>query len=126
MRFATHLMATAVIFLFAFIPARAQEIEVGRGVVCDTQKQVERFVALLSDDAEMAVEAVNKEEKDPTACVVATIAYVRGREVAMARNRTTAYRVVRILVLGVFTERGMQAAIPGPFYSIEPVDERDA
>lgn len=126
MRFAVRLTATAAIFLFAFIPARAQEIEVGRGIVCDTQQQVERFVALFSDDAEMAVAAVNKEVKDPTACAVATIAYVRGREVAMARNGTAAYRVVRILVLGVLTEDGMEAATPEAFYSIEPVDERDA
>lgn len=115
--------------LFAGLPAKAEEmnVEVGQSLVCDTQQQVERFVALFDGDAETAANAVNEEAKDPMACVIATIAYVRGHELETVRTSTGAYRIVRILVLGVVTDRGMEAAAPAPFYSIAEIEEeRDA
>jgi hypothetical protein len=103
------------------------EVEIGQGLVCDTQRQAERFVALFDGNAEAAVSLVNSEEQDPSACVIATVAYVTGAEVVSTlRNRSGAYRVVRILVLGVVTAQGLQAAQPSPFYSIAKIDEREA
>ncbi len=125
---AIRIAVLAAIFLFALAPAGAQglAVELGRGLVCDTQRQVERFVALFAGDAEAAVAAVNREENDPTACVIATIAFVRGPAIGTVRNRKAAYRIVRILVVGVLTETGLQAAIPEAFYSIDEVEEQDA
>ena len=69
-----YTLGIAVLSLLLCSPARAQKIEVGTGIFCDTQKQVERFVALFDGDARTAMNAVNAEENDPTACVMGTIA----------------------------------------------------
>jgi len=47
--------------LLAFLssPARAQEVEVGTGLVCDTREQVERFVALYDGDPQSTANSVN-------------------------------------------------------------------
>ena len=39
--------------------AQAVDYKVGTGIICDTQTQVGRFVALLSGDAQAAIDAVN-------------------------------------------------------------------
>jgi hypothetical protein len=122
--------AVALISWLACAPARSQPVEVeaqvGTALVCDTQEQAERFAVLYDADTEAALSRVNEEQKDPQACAVATIAYVTGREVATARGHAGAFRVVRILVIAVLTDQGMQAAAPAPFYTIAQVDERDA
>jgi hypothetical protein len=105
------------------LPSRAQEIEVGTSLICDTQKQVERFVTLYDGDAQSTVNNVNAAEHDPTACAVSTTAYVRGRQLATARNKHTAFQIVSILVLGVVTERGVESVTPAPFFSVFEVEE---
>ena len=69
-----YTLGIALLSLLLCSPARAQKIEVGTGIFCDTQKQVERFVALFDGDARTAMNAVNAEENDPTACLMGTIA----------------------------------------------------
>jgi hypothetical protein len=105
------------------LPSRAQEIEVGTSLICDTQKQVERFVTLYDGDAQSTVNNVNAAEHDPTACAVSTTAYVRGRQLATARNKHTAFQIVSILVLGVVTERGVESVTAAPFFSVFEVEE---
>jgi hypothetical protein len=106
------------------VQAQAQEVELGPGLVCDTQKQVERFVALYSGDAQVAVNAVNAEMNDPTACRLANMAFVRGPRLATARNKDTTFDIVQILVVGVANEAGgVQTVTPALFYSLFPVEE---
>ncbi len=111
--------------LLAFLgsPAQAQEVEVGTGLVCDTQEQVERFIALYDGDAQSTVNSVNAAEHNPTACGVTTMAYVRGRQLATARNKDTAFQIVPILVLGVVTETGVESVTPAPFFSVFEIEE---
>jgi len=103
--------------------ARAQ-VEVGTGIVCDTQRQMERFVAFFHGEVEAAVKAVNAEEGDPNACVVGTIAYVRGPDIATARTQDATFQIVRVLVVGILTEAGFRATVPAAFFSLERVEER--
>jgi hypothetical protein len=129
MRFASHvLLAAALVSALVAPPVRAQqvEVEIGESLVCDTQQQVERFAALFDGDAQRAASAVNEEVKDPTACAVLTIAFVRGPEVATARTRTGTYQIMRILVLGVVIQGGVRAAQPAAFYSMAQIEERAA
>ena len=109
--------------LLLSLPARAQEIEVGTSLICDTQEQVERFVTLFDGDAQSAVNGVNTAEHNPTACAVHNMAYVRGRKVATARTKDTTFQIVQILVLGIVTEEGVRSVSPVPYFSVFAVDE---
>jgi hypothetical protein len=141
MNFATR-VASGAALLLACLPAQAQEqekdkdavkVQVGSALVCDTPQQVERFVALYNGDVQTTLSTVNSEQasnneqaaKQP--CDVATIAYVMGPEVSQVRstNGNGTFRVVRVLVLGVLTEKGLQASVPTPFYSAAQVEEQE-
>jgi hypothetical protein len=129
MKFASRVaLAAALVFTLVAPSARAQqvEVEIGESLVCDTQQQVERFAVLFDGNAQKTASAVNEEVKDPTACAVLTIAFVRGPEVATARTRNGTYQIMRILVLGVVIQGGIRAAQPAAFYSMEQIEERTA
>ncbi len=122
----SYTLGIALLSLLLCFPAPAQQIEVGTGIFCDTQKQVERFVALFDGDARAAMNAVNAEESVPTACVGGTIAFIRGPEIATARTKNGTFHIVRVLVVGILTEAGFRTAVPAAFFSFERVDERVA
>jgi hypothetical protein len=111
------------LLLLLNFPARAQGVEVGTSLICDTQAQVERYISLYDGDAESTVNSVNAAEHDPTACAVAPMAYVRGRQLAKARNKDTTFQIVPILVLGVVTEAGVKTLPPAPYFSVIVVEE---
>jgi len=116
----------ALLSLLLCLPARAQEIQVGSAMACDTQEQVERFVTVFRGDVESAAKTVNAEARNPTACDVVAVAYIFGPEVATVRTDSRTFRIVRILVLGVVTPAGIMPAAPAAFYSYIEVDERAA
>ena len=99
------------------------DVEVGTSLICDTQEQVQRFVALYDGDVESALKGVNAAEHDPTACGVSTMAYVRGPQLGTARNKDAAFEIVRILVVGVVTETGVKSVTPASFFSLFEIDE---
>jgi hypothetical protein len=122
MRSALHL---ALLSLLACYPAQAQEFEHGTALLCDSQKQVERYVALFKGGEQSTVDAVNTEEKDPTACGLANVAFVRGPGLGTARNKNSAYQIVRILVVGVDTPDGIRPVRPTPYFTAFEVVEYD-
>jgi hypothetical protein len=112
--------------LFLGIPAQAEqvEIELGPSLVCKTEKQVERFIALYDGDVSAAMHAVNAETHDQTACGVANTAYIRGQQLATARNKDRTFSIVQILVVGVADdEGGVESVTPAVLYSLFPVEE---
>jgi hypothetical protein len=120
--------ALLVLPLLLGSPAQAQEVEVevGTRVICDTQEQVERFVALYDGDAEKTVERVNTAEHDPTACGVSTMAYIRGTQLGTARNKDAAFEIAPILVLGIVTGAGVRSVKPARYFSAFELDELPA
>ena len=108
------------------VPAHADEVEVATGVICNTQKQIERFVALNDADTRTTIQAINAEEQDPTACAVASLAYVRGSKAASIRKNDTTYQIVPILVVGVVTPEGVRGIAPAVYFSLFRVEERIA
>jgi hypothetical protein len=124
MNFVSRLTLLALpVLAFLSSPARAQEVEVGARLLCDTREQVERFVALYNGDAQSTANSVNAAEHNPNACAVTTMAYVRGRQLATARNKDTAFQIVPILVLGVVTEGGVESVKPAQFFSVFEIEE---
>jgi len=88
-----------IVLMLACLPVRADEemefdIDIDTRLVCDTQKQVERFVTVFTGNVGAALHAVNSEQENPTACDVATIAYVPGDEVSSAKGPCGHFRVV--------------------------------
>jgi uncharacterized membrane protein YraQ (UPF0718 family) len=124
MNFASRaaLLALPLLLTLGF-PAQAQEVEVASGPICDTQEQVEQFVALYDGDAQSTAEKVNAAEHNPTACVISGMAYVRGRNLATARTKDTTFQIVPILVLGVVTASGIQTVAPARYFSAVRVEE---
>jgi hypothetical protein len=124
MRFATRLLSLLAMLVAPLCSsAQAADYEVGASLVCDTQTQVERFVALFSGDAQAAIDAVNSEERDPTACALVNVAYLRGPYIGVARNGDNAFEIFRILVVGVDTAAGIQAVQPAAYFSLFAVQE---
>jgi hypothetical protein len=124
MMLATRLLPLlAVLFAPLCCSAQAMNYEVGSSIICDTRIQVERFVALLSGDTQAAIDAVNAEEQNPTACALVDVAYMRGAEIGMARNGDNAFEIVRILVVGIDTAAGIQAVRPSAYFSLFGVKE---
>jgi hypothetical protein len=105
-------------------PAQASDYEVGASLVCDTQGQVERFVALFSgDNAQAAIRAVNAEEANSHACAIMDVAYMRGTQVGMARHGENTFEIVRILVVGVETGNCILPVRPAAYFSLFEVRE---
>jgi plastocyanin len=106
--------------------SKALDTEYDTGVICDTQKQAERLAMLLDGDEHTAVAMVNAEERDPSACAVETVAFVRGASLATARSRADAFAMVEILVVGVDLGSGFQSIAPGAYFMLVKIDERKA
>jgi hypothetical protein len=130
MQMLTKIPGLALLSLLLCAPAQAQHadkiIEIGSGIFCDTQHQVERFVALFHGDAEAAINSVNAETKDPTACVAASIAFTRGPEVATVQTWNETFHIIPITVVGVVTASGLKMVAPAAVFSIERTEEREA
>jgi hypothetical protein len=118
-------LCLALLSLIAFSPARAQEYERGTALLCDNQRLVERYVALFNGEEESAINAVNTEEQNPNACGLATVAFMRGPDLGTARNKESAFQIVRVLVVGVETPSGLRAVRPSAYFSAFKVVEYD-
>jgi hypothetical protein len=105
------------------LPAHAYEIETGPVMICDTQRQVERFAQVFDGDLQVAVSAINDEEKNPSACGIVDAAYVQGSELGVARGGSHAFRIIPIVVVAADTPAGYRAAEPALFFTLVEVEE---
>ena len=105
------------------LPAHAYEIETGPVMICDTQRQVERFAQVFDGDLQVAVSAINDEEKNPSACGVVDAAYVQGSELGVARGGSHAFRIIPIVVVAADTPAGYRVAEPALFFTLVEVEE---
>jgi hypothetical protein len=117
-------MASLMVLLLA--PAYGQEIEVGSELVCNSARQVEKYIAFNEDDSRTAARAINDEEKNPTACAVVSIAFVRGHNTTTVRTRHATFQITDIIVIGVLTDEGVQYVAPAVQFSLFMIDEREA
>jgi plastocyanin len=106
--------------------SKVLDTEYDTGVICDTQKQAERLAMLLEDNERAVIATVNAEARDPSACAVQTVAFVRGARLATARSRVDTFAVVEILVVGADLGSGFQMIAPGAHFMLVKIDERGA
>jgi len=116
-------LIVAILSLIPCLPAHAYETEIGAVMICDTQKQVERYVQVFDGNPRAAIRAVNTEENDPNACALANVTYVQGPDVGLARSSSHAFRIVPIAVVGVNTARGSAPVKPALFFT--PVEIKE-
>lgn len=77
------LLLVSTTLLVSSLCARAEELEVGKGIICETLQQTQRYVALRNNGTEttVALQAVNDEAHDATACGVAAVVFSPGERV---------------------------------------------
>jgi hypothetical protein len=116
---AYHMRKLAAIVLafclaVASAPAGAQSDEImqSAGLVCDTAAQIERFVAVLADDRDAAIAAVNREAGDPAACGIVAVAFIRGADVKTVEHRGRFFVIAEIAIVGVITPGGPRMVSP--------------
>jgi hypothetical protein len=113
----------ALLFLLNCVPAHAYEVEIGSVLVCDTQKQVERFVQIFDQNLEAAISIVNTEENSPTACAMVDIAYVQGRQLGMARSTSHTFKIIPVVVVATNTPSGYRPVEPTPSLMLVEIRE---
>ena len=113
----------AMLSLTVCLPAHAYETETGAVMICDTQRQVERYVQLLDESPQAAIRAVNAEESNPNACALVDVSYVQGPELGMARSNSRAFRIVPVVVVGANTSRGYGPVKPVLFFTAIEINE---
>jgi hypothetical protein len=116
-------LVVATLSFVACLPLHAYETETGAIMICDTQKQVERYVQVFDGNPRAAIRAVNTEENDPNACTLANVSYVQGPDVGMARSSSYAFRIVTIAVVGVNASSGSTPVKPALFFT--PVEIKE-
>jgi hypothetical protein len=117
------LVPSAFLFILScFGPARANDIGIGTGLICDTAAQTARFVALLEGNAEQALQTVNAENTG-SSCTMARVAFIRGKEVARARAKDAPVSIVEIFVVGIVTPLGINRVSPRPQFTVFTIEE---
>lgn len=87
-----------VLSAFLSYPAWAQEA--GTGIICDEQRQVEKFSALVTEDMQSNVSALTEVNGGTNACAIVNVVYVRGPTVSQVSNPQGLFEVVEITVIG--------------------------
>jgi len=116
-------LCAAALSLLMSMAAQAYEVETGPVVLCDTQKQAERFVQLFNDNQEAAILAVNDEERNPSACAIVEVAYVEGDPLGIERTISHTFRITPVAGVAMKTPAGFKQVTPAVFFT--PVKVRE-
>jgi hypothetical protein len=103
--------ATAALLFSSSVAAQADDLaiggdqpSVGVGMICNRSDQAEQFVALQAKgiNADAAIKAVNKQARNPRACGLAAIAFIRDKTLDTKTVKNKLVQVVRINILAGF------------------------
>lgn len=112
MKLLTRVAMWGLLFCFP-VAATANEqksVEVGVGLICNSEKQVQRYLALHVKDAppDAAIQLVNTEAQDPNACSMAAIAFIRRKEGTSVPAPGGQMKITQIMILAAQTPFGWQ------------------
>jgi hypothetical protein len=112
-----HTISLLFALMFLGTSASAQghpQVVIGEGLVCDTPEEVHQYI--VSGQNEEALKAIN-DEKQMNACVIIEVGFYIGEQTAAVRNEQGEWRITKILVVGVMTEKGFHATKPAVQYT---------
>ena len=83
------------------LPHAGTQASVGIGVICNTSQQAEQYVSLRAHGQAItpAMTTVNRRAKQPRACGIAAIAYIRGRTLDSKPINGKLVQIVRVSVI---------------------------
>ena len=129
MNLITKVVVWIVLSLFAAVGAKAgdvasQNVQAARMVICSSAEKAQRFAAQHQDvQAAIAKDETKDASGAASACLVAGIAYISGKQMDRVRARTRFTQVTEIMIVGVATPYGMLAIEPSVVYTLLKVDE---
>lgn len=90
------------------------ELEMGAGLICNSEAQVERYLALnaAKQAPDQAVRLINDEAQNPNACALAAVAFIRGAQGKSINAPGGLMKVTKVMVLAVQTPAGWQRVPP--------------
>ena len=93
---------------------------VGIGIICNTSEQAARYIGLIGGGKETkpALDAVNAEARDPRACGVATVAFIRDQTMETKTVRNRPIEIVRINIVAGFDGNGWQRVVGVVQYAV--------
>jgi hypothetical protein len=91
----------------------AEALNVGRGVICDTAEQAQRFVTLRNGGSAtaQALQVINREAVNPNACGEAMVAFRLGEPIQDTKVDGMTVNVVKITVVA-FSDGRNWSAVP--------------
>lgn len=107
------------------------EAGAGQGIICDTSAQAGRFLVLRNggSSVDKAVDAVNREAKDPRACGAALVMFRMEEELSQASLQSIDGKpvsIVKIMVIAISTDgKNWAAILPKVQYTVLPVKGED-
>jgi hypothetical protein len=110
------------------IQALEQTAEIGRGVMCDTQQQMLRFVALRDDgkEAVTAVQTVNEEAQNKSACNMVMVMFSTCKVLGELSIHGNIVSLVEITVLAFGDGRAWKRVPDVKQYTLVPEKGRNA
>jgi hypothetical protein len=88
-------------------------IQIGTGIICDTQDEVTDFVKLMgAHDARRAMRDVNRAAANPAACGMATIAFAPARDIGEIHTIKGAFKILKIEVVAGTANGGWHMVAP--------------
>ncbi len=125
----SSLLRVALLLALSCLPSKADEQDVnrqdrtknvGRGLLCDTSQQAERFVTLRNDgkDAEVALQNVNEEAHKSNACGIALVVFTGGEPIAHQSIRGRPVAIVPITVHAISNGAAWKEVPPLAQYAV--------
>ncbi|MDI3469236.1 MAG: hypothetical protein OJF62_001299 [Pseudolabrys sp.] len=89
------------------------QLQIGTGVICDTQDEVTDFVKLMGEnDARRAMQDVNRAAANPAACGMATVAFAPAQDIGEVHTTKGAFKIMKIEVVAGTANGGWRMIAP--------------
>jgi hypothetical protein len=105
MSFAAALLAASAISTATLadeqdVALESGNVQIGTGVICDTQDEATSFVRIMTErDANSAIQEINGKSASPMACGMATVAFHTGKSLGEIRTSKGSFNILEIQIV---------------------------